>query len=154
MIFKLLSETHKGLLTKAINHNLGKQAHIIPNPSLQYLLLPQGSTDKLCLTHSSGTARKMTSIEAKAQTNLSPPQRSPMLGPLALLPFLRASPLLHWKHRQGWPPVLFPAAGWGQRKEVHVGPNPFLSSLLTHPATEKAVSNPSRFRTPPQSFHC
>lgn len=120
--FKLLPEAYtRGCSQKTLVHlDLGKRAHAHskPFPVLLYTY-PHGSTNKPCPTHSSGTAKKIPSIGAKAHTQaLAPSQKSPMLGPLALLLFLRGSPLLHWccmqpkeKHRQRLPPVLFLAAG-------------------------------------------
>lgn len=141
------------MLTKVTNHKRGKHWHTpIPNPFLQ-LATPfcQDSTNKPCLTHSWGTARKMPSTEAKAQTNLSLPAEVTNAGPTCPPALSKGFPLLYWKHRLAasafsscWVKI--------QRKEGRPHGAKSLSVFLINSPRIKAVSNPSLFRTPPPVF--
>lgn len=98
IILTLLLETHTlGLPLKPLVHyNLEKHRHTpISGPSLLVYTFPHGSTNKPYPTHPLGRAKKIPSTGAKDQTNLSHAPRGPTC-PLALLPLLRGSPLLHW----------------------------------------------------------
>lgn len=130
---QLLLETHKGLLAKAISHSLGKHRHTpTPSHSLPLFFTFPSRLHKQALPYPFfRTAKNVPSTEAKAHTNLSPPKRSPMLGPTcppALSGRFSPPPLVQGQTeaRAGAASCIFSSC-WKklQRKEGHVGQIPF-----------------------------
>lgn len=122
------------------------------------LLFLQGSTNKPFPTHSSEQQRMCLPQKQRPIQTLAPPRGHQCLVPLALLPSLGGSPLLHWcrakrKHGQEQPPVFFPAAGRSSRERKATWAKS-LSVFLINSSCHRieAVSNLSLFRTPPSVF--